>query len=622
MNTTWLFDLLTFRPSLNMKSFLFVLILAAASVVAKVNVVATINKKVISIHEGLNFQITVEGTQNASAPSMRNLKGFRVQQGPSQSIQTSFVGGQASSSITYSYILAPTATGKQTIGPLDVKVGSQTYRTRPIEIEVVRGRTPAASPNAKRDSQAAPDDDIFVLLQANRTNTYVNGQVFLTLTLYYRDVDLTDVSQPNFSFDGFLVYDVGDRPVQERRILQNIVYNTVRFQKLLIPIRMGMTAIGPVPLTVTIREPVPGKRRSFFEDDFFGGSMFDDLLGRFRRINRVVQSGPMTIDVMPLPEAGRPAFYDGAVGTFKLEAKAAPATVRVGEPVTLTVELTGEGNIDSASLTLPTNTANFRVYEPETSRDSSVSSGRLVGKRTYKQAWVPVSEDASAIPAIRFSYFDVDSGKYVELKRGPFKLDVKPAPEGRELHITEMAAAGKKRGSLRILKQDIFHIKTDPGALGLGKRAYTSPLLFACVGIPPVVWLVATNIARRRRRLQTDTALCRRLNAGKHVKTRLGRARSALRHKDGREFYSELSDALCHFVADNLHVAAPQVTTAAVGDLFAATKVSPDTRDDLRQLLEECDFGRFAASAFSDKDARRQLGRAEKLLGRLSREMR
>ena len=599
-------------------TLLTTLLFSAAAANAQVEVLASINKRVISINENVNFQVTVEGSQNASTPTFEKLQGFNILQGPATSTQMSFVNGRQSKSITFSYILRPKSVGTQTIGPVAVKVGSQKYRTKPILVEVVKG-------NKKNDSSnitgTVPKDNFFLNLQTDKTKAYVNGQIALALTLYYKDTDITDVTQPDFNLKGFFVYDDGSRPAQQRVMIDDVIYQSVRFQKLLVPLKSGKQTIGPFYVNVTIRVPVNRKRRNSFDDNFFGGSIFGNFFGNYKTKVVTVKSNPITFNIEKIPEAGKPENYNGAVGEFSLKASVSPSNIQVGEPVTLTVELSGQGNIDNASVILPTNTTDFRIYEPETTRDTRVSDGQLVGKRTYKQAMVPTSINANTIPAIQFSYFNVDSGKYVSLQKGPFKLNVEPAPESGKIKITELVSVRNGQGSIRILNQDIFPIKTAVDSLGKAKHTTSDPLFYILIIVPSTSWFFLALFAKRRHRMLNDTALYRRTNASKLVKSRLKKASNALKSNDNKLFYLELSDALTHFIADKIHIPALQVTGITLSKILIEHNVSEHTIEEAKGVLEYCDFGRFAPSEFSKKAAIEKLNESEKLITKLDKEM-
>jgi len=587
---------------------------------AQVKVLASINKRVISLNENVNFQVTVEGSQKTLMPKFEKLTGFSILQGPSISRQMSFVNGHQSKSVTYSYILKPNAVGSQTIGPVTVKVGSQKYRTKSIKVEVVKGNKNNSKNDPAGTSDLSTDQNIFLNLQIDKSEVYANGQIALALTLYYKDVDITDVTQPDFKLKGFFVYDDGGRPVQQRVMIDNMIYQSVRFQKLLIPLSAGKHKIGPFSIDVTIRVPIRGKRqRDPFDDNFFGGSIFGDFFGNYKTKIVSVKSNPVTVNIRKLPLTGKPDGFSGAVGNFSLNVDVSPKTVQVGEPVTLTVKLSGKGNIDNASIDMPKDTPGFRIYEPETTRDSRVSEGQLVGKRTYKQAMVPTSTNAVLIPAIDFSYFNPETKKYVSLKRGPFKLKVKPMPEDSKLRITELTSIRNNQGSIRILNQDIFPITTSVDSLGSSKRAINNPAFYTLIIVPAASWIILAAFARRRNRMLNDTALYRRTNASKKVKARLKKARSALKNDNNKLFYLELSDALTHFIADKIHIPAAQVTAITLSKILTGYGIPQETVEELKNTLEYCDFGRFAPGEFSKVEAEKRLSASERLITELEK---
>ena len=587
------------------KLIIFLLIILTGKAFSEVRIIATVDKKLISVHEGVRLEIKVEGTQQAAPPSLRNLKGFKLLQGPAESTQISIVNGKQTSSITYSYILAPLGTGKQTVGPIDITAAGKTYRTKQIIIEVVGDDYKAAT------AKKVANPNLLLVLEAQKNTAYLNEQILVTLTLYYKTVEVTGVDPPDFAFDGFVPHNIGGRPVQERKTYNNIVYNTVKFSKILIPIKTGKLNLGPVAMNVTISEA--DKRR---RDDFFGS-----FFRHHRQINKVVQSKPLAIEVLPVPATGKPESYDGAVGAFSLSAKVSPKSVVEGEPVTLSVTLSGYGNIDNVSLTLPTNTFGFRTYDPETSKKSGISNGKLGGTKTYTQVWVPISEKSTFIPAIKFSFFDVSSGKYKEIKRGPFALKVAKNSNAPQMYITEKASIIKKDGYIKILQQDIFPNIIKISDMGNQQRAYNKLSFFLLIIIPPSIWIILFIFAKRQHRLKTDTAFFRKLNAGKQVNSRLKKANSALKQNKGQLFYSELSDALCHFIADKLHLAAPQVSASSVKDLLENAGASQETSNEISRLLEEYDFERFSNSSFSKENAQNQFKKCQELLQHLNKKL-
>src|SRR5205814_8376419 len=70
-----------------------------------------------------------------------------------------------------------------------------------------------------------------------------------------------------------------------------------------------------------------------------------DLFRRSLRTQRL-KADPLVIEALPLPSAGRPDGFDpGNVGRFTVEAHLDRDRVGVGEAVTLTLSIRGEGNL-------------------------------------------------------------------------------------------------------------------------------------------------------------------------------------------------------------------------------------------------------------------------------------
>ena len=592
------------------------LLSAALPALAQVTVIASCNKNILSLDDTLNFQVKVDGTRDASPPDLSGLDGFNVLQGPNLSTSIQIVNFKTVQNVTYSYILKPLKTGKLNLGPFKVTAENNTYVTKPISIEVVKASAQPPSTTSADPNRLLTSENLFLTMQADSKSAYVNGQILLTVTFYFKpDIDVVSVDQPVMNFDGFIVHDASGA-IREKKTVKNQPFDTVRFQKLLVPIKTGSISIAPVEMTVTVREPSSGnkQRRSIFDDPF-------GIFPSFTRKNVVLQSNPLSLSILPLPDQGKPASFNGAVGKVILRASAEPRTVEVGDPVTVTVELSGAANIDTLSPDFSTNTSDFRVYDPETTRESSVSGGRLIGKKTYTQVWIPNSVDANQIPAVNFSYFDTELLKYVTLRKGPFDLNVSPAPN-QKLMVTELAAPVSSRSRIKILRQDIFGIKPEPDSNLFARRAYTSPAVITLFIAPPLLWSCLALITSVRRKLHSDTALYRRVRANRQADSRLLKARDAIRHKDARALYAAISDALCNFIADKLHIAAPQVSAATVDSLCSAKSVSPETIKHLKALLEQCDFARFASASFDTKIARDHYSQAQHLLRSLQKELR
>lgn len=187
------------------------------------------------------------------------------------------------------------------------------------------------------------------------------------------------------------------------------------------------------------------------------------------------QLEPFTLRVLPLPEAGRPASYSGAVGTFRLTGHLSQSRVRPGDIVTLTLELAGQGWLGQAPIPTPSASPLFKYYPAkETLREAL--------RVTTQQVVIPASTNATELAAIRFSYFNPSVERYEESVAGPFALtftsEATPtADEVRVIGTADTDAPVATSGTLTAKHADITFQQAAP-LLAVCFSALVSLLLF------------------------------------------------------------------------------------------------------------------------------------------------
>lgn len=590
-----------------LKYISFILCLTGVAV-ADISVSARVDKSVASLQEGVRLEVTVEGSQNARAPQIAQLPGFRIVRGPATSRSMQIINGVQSLSLTFTYILAPEKPGTHSLGPFTVYVEGREYTSAPVTIEVLEG-----SAEAERTT-------LFATLEVCSTNTYVHSQILATLTLYYRDITVSGVDHPAFDFSGFTIHDVG-QPVQERRAYNNVIYNTVRFQKILVPQRAGSMTLGPIPITVQIQKRVEGRRRSPFGDDFFNDSLLDSFFGSVAREEVVIQSDRQHVVVAPLPTQNRPDDFTDGVGIFTMDTSVSPTSVSVGEPITLHVTIRGRGAIDPVTPHF-SEYDDFRSYPPEVRRSSHVRNGQLMGEKTFTKVWIPTTDSLTEIPPVSLTFFNPFEEQYETLSRGPFPIEVAPAPDTpSRTHITDARTRTPPEQRIRVLSQDLFPIISAHDVRSAPQRAYLSALFYATIGIPFIIWAYANvRIAQRKRRANDIVALRKRF-AAKNARTRLYNAERALKEKNLSAFYASVADAVSLSIADLMNIPRSHVSADEITHILAQTSVPDETIQTVKDILHTCDFARFTGCASDTEKARNILHTTQKSLTILLRSL-
>lgn len=575
-----------------------VLAAACGPAFAEVSVRAQVNRTTMGLADHLQLDVVVEGQARGSeAPQLPPLGDFDVYtSGTSQ--QMSWVNGKSSASTTYSYVLVPKREGKFVIPAITLQAGGKEHRTEPITITVSGGTAPpvAAAPGPGSNGRAAPEADgnrdFFVVARVDKQQAFVNEQVLYTFYLYYA----TNISSPNYSppnFQGFWVEKLKDSEKQSYKMLNGRRYVVTELTTALFPTSSGKLVIEPATLRLTQLQ------------NNLGFSFFD------RGVERVLRTTPITVDVVALPVASKPAIFEGAVGeALELSAKLDRTEVEEGDPVTLTVRVEGTGNVKTFSKPRLPELPLFKVYDSSSKTDVQATE-RVSGSRTYEIVLVPMDEGEHDIPPVQFAYFDTREARYRTLSTKP-------------LHVTAVksshpasVAAGNLPGAqqdIQILGDDIAHIQAAVPVEDMLTPLYRRGLFVALAPLPLLAALGVTVLRRRRDRFASDVALARSARARKVAKQHLGAAEKALRAQQGAAFYAEVSRALRQYVGDKLNVSATGITHQQLREQLGEAGVASAVVEGLLALLERCDAARFAPGSMAGERLRDALRSAESLL--------
>jgi len=269
------------------------------------------------------------------------------------------------------------------------------------------GAGAAAGPEG--EAVAPPQASALLLeLRAAKAQVYRREPVSVTVTLFTGQAQVRDLEYPRLAGSSFTLGEFAP-PLQRTVVRDGQDLLAYEFSAVLIPLKSGPLSLGPAELGCDTLSPADGPAA------FFGGT-------QARRVT--LRSAAAVLKVLPLPQAGRPAGFSGAVGRFTLTRSARPTELRAGDPVTVRTVIRGAGNIEAFScnaLSVP----GWRSYPPRTALRGSTL--------TCEQVVVPDSPAARVIPAVEASFFDPDTGHYRSCSSGPLPLRVSaaaaPAPD-------------------------------------------------------------------------------------------------------------------------------------------------------------------------------------------------
>jgi hypothetical protein len=299
-----------------------------------------------------------------------------------------------------------------------------------------------------------------------------------------------------------------------------------------------------VPLTVIVPQQMPQ-----MDDDDAINNMFRNPFASMFGVKKEVKltSASESVKVLPLPQAGRPADFGGAVGTFSAEASASPDKVNAGDPVTLKLTITGHGNFDRVASDMLAGDANWKTYKPKTHFDAQDTAG-YEGTKTIEQPIIPASGSVTSIPSLSFSYFDPEKQQYATVTTVPIPISVTGAPAA-PAPVTPPANASVATTNPAptpppVTASDLRMNRIDAGSFASTlEPIYLNPLFMAGQTLPLVALLGGLALLRRQQHLShPDQA---RLSAVQQaIRRQVGAMDAAMRDQQADAFFVHARNAL------------------------------------------------------------------------------
>ncbi len=564
---------------MNYKLFILSFFLLISSVsLAQVKFEAKASKQKLGVNERLrvDFEMNQDG-DNFRAPSFN---GFTVVGGPNQAVSQNWVNGRRSYSKTYSYFLQPNARGKFTIGQAEITVEGDVYKTSPIQVEVTAA---VDTPTDGDNLDFVASENLHLVAEISKANPFLNEGITVVYKLYvsprisvsnWKEVD-------NPSYRDFWSQNIDIRQLKiENGQFQGEPYRYVILRKtILYPQKTGELEIEPLTLSVAV--DVPSDRR-----DIFGGRLY-------KTVEKTVAAGRRTINVKPLPEAGKPANFTGAVGKFDFKVIPGNTELAATESTSVKVQVTGNGNLklfDLPKLEVP---ASIERYEPERSENVRTDLNGTQGILTDNYILVPTRQGEFNIPALSFSYFDVRSESYRTITSGDIILDVERAPAGSS-PVAGNLGYGKQ--PVEVLSEQFRYIKLNTSLHPIGSGAFLGSVTFWSLMTLPFAFLIgALLLGRRREEMRKDVKGNRIKKANRLTRKYLSEARSNL--GDHEKFYIALERALHNYLKAKLHIQTSDMTKEHIRTLLQERNVNEQTTSEFNSLLSSCDYARYTPSS-------------------------
>ncbi len=587
---------------------LFALMLSTAQA-TDITVKATVKSARIAFGSVVSYTITVNGAQDLQPPALPPIDGLDVRySGPATHVAV--INGVYSVEQSFNYVLIPLKKGSLTIPPVEVDVKGQKFTTEAVAVDVVTAVDETPSVNGGGDKVQDIESRLKVLMAVSKARVYAGEAVPLTIRLYVNQLSLQELSFPEITHDGFRLESFSE-PKQFQEAMDGINWQVIEFSTLLYPTRAGGIKISPAVLRGSLlfkAESSKDTSGGLFDDGFFG-----NFFTSYQKRPVTMTSNAVTLDALPLPEEGKPADFSGAVGEFEFTAEAAPLKVKAGDPVTLRMQLTGVGSMKA--VTLPVFKADgFKVYDPQIKDEGA--------RKSLEQVLIPTDVKLSAIPPVKFTYFDVKSGAYRMIERGPFPLQVAPASKGDEFQAVGFSRSAEVSVP-ETFGRDIVFIKDHPGRLE--KRA-DAPLwqmaFYVILALYLQAWGAFLVIYLRRRRLMNDPRFARQAAAAREARAVFKAAREHLADGNTKGFYEVLENGLRDYFSSRCGLPSGNLDILSVEEVLRAAQLDEKYILRLKDIYKVAEHARFAGMPGGVEGMQSHLADAEDIVRLVERRSR
>jgi BatD DUF11 like domain len=563
-----------------MKKYILLLLISFQGLLAQVQFEAKVSRNTLGLNERLrvDFIMNVDG-DNFVQP---NFDGFRVIAGPSQQISQSWINGRSSFEKIYSYFLLPLQKGNLVIKQAVIEFNGQLYKTAPVRIKVTEAVQQQADPNDPSAPQISADDNIYLVADISKTNPYINEPITVVYKLYFSyNIGISnwrELDKPKYNDFWSQNIDI-KQLVAEEGMFRGQRYRYVTLRKtVLYPQKSGKLKIEPLALDIDVQ--LPTNRR-----DMFGRVMITEG-------NKRVSAGTKTIAVKPLPEAGKPEGFSGAVGNFDFKVTPSKTNLKNGESLDLVVSVSGKGNLKLFDLPKPVAPNALEMYDAVHKEGVNTGLSGMLGKISDSYTIVPQYKGKYPIKPMQFSYFDLSSGSYKTLTSEEIVINVLDGPTAAQAVASN---SGANKNKIEKLEQFKF-IKLKTELLPSKRNDFFGSLWHYFLLVLPFIILPLIVLFRRRKEaLEGDITGNRIRMNNRLAKKYLSEAKKQINNKE--PFYVALEKAMHNFLKAKLHIETSEMSKDNIQELLLSRNANPEVVNDFIVLTENCEFARYAPAS-------------------------
>ena len=583
-----------------------VFLLLSFGTTAQIKLSVIPSKTVVQQNESFQLQFVVEGTNQIddfTPPSFRN---FEQLTGFDQTNGWTWVNGSLSEYITYTITLRPKIKGRLPIASAIVKAKGKIATSSPIVIFVKEAGAATQLEEERPDYYLMPNENLkdkvaknlFIKATVDKRSCYVGEPVLATFKLFTRlDSESKIVKRP--SLNGFSVVDM-EQPetgIFSKEMYNGKLYNCYLIRKVqLFPLQSGQLTIEPVEVENLVRM-IRARARSSKETNSWLDAVMEKVKeseysnGDVIQETIILKSDSLKVNVLELPEKNKPESFDGAVGSFSMEALLLNKSIAANDYATLRVVIKGKGNLPM--ITVPTVhwPSGVDSFDAKLSEEIDKRNAPISGTKTFDIPFAVSKAGLFTIPKINFTYFDEQTKTYHTVSSDSLQLNV---------------TAAVKR------KTPVFH--DEP----LVKESLPRWVWVASVGggllvlIAGILFIQHKKEKKEEKKITTSQPVAEEIQPQKTMDAYLQPAAYVLEGLHPKQYYTLLLQGLQDFFSERLNLPQKNISNTQIVQALQQ-KNWPDLATRFHELSQACELAIFSPIEITD-DRERLMKQSKELM--------
>ena len=290
---------------------------------------------------------------------------------------------------------------------------------------------------------------------------------------------------------------------------------------------------------------------------------------------KTLKTKSVLLNVQPLPAAGKPPNFAGAVGQYNITAQVDRKKLEVRKAFTLSLQITGSGNIKTVTSPIIPAIKGFRI------NSQNLTNTTHNNTNVYTYALTPLKAGILQIPTIQYVFFNPTNGTYQTTQTTPIPITVLPNAN------------------------DMVESESD----------FPSWILWLL--LPILIFLGVGGYLLYCAKFKSDSVSTKSdmpMTPAAQAFSALNAIDSGLTDANSSAFGEALTRSLHQYLCKRQGIPYRQLNTAEVQEICTQVGVSTPILKELIDILTKCDHYRFAPIPFSVDEQKSLISRAETVI--------